>query len=161
METRLHMWIRCDGCKITAMTSHPIDKTDGRQDSWQDGTKPVWAAVPSVVCFHDCHGGSYYLHGCPSSLLGWIGSVLVTERRKGLRWHWMSVLEMKGWIDQGAVFAFPRLPLFIVAERLDLLIKLSLYAIENCSVKEVNKSISLWYRPHWLLLIFLRDYIWL
>lgn len=53
----------------------------------------------------------------------------------------MSVLEMKGWIDQGAVFAFPQLPLFIVTERLDLLIKLSLYAIENCSVKEVNKSV--------------------
>lgn len=46
------------------MTSHPIDKADGRRDSWQHGTKLVWVAVPSVVCCHD-RGGSYYLHGCP------------------------------------------------------------------------------------------------
>lgn len=89
LDIKTHIWIRCDGCIITAMSSHPIDKTDGRQDSWQHGTKLVWAAVPSVVCCHD-RGGSYYLHGCPPSLPGRIGLVLVTERGGGQAVVWVS-----------------------------------------------------------------------
>lgn len=83
------------GCIITAVTSHPIDKTDGRQDSWQCGTKLVWAAVPSVVCCHD-RGGFYYLHGCLPSLPGRIGLVLVSEEggegAAWVSWKWKDGL---------------------------------------------------------------------
>lgn len=87
-DIKTHIWIRCDGCIITTMTSHPIDKTDGRQDSWQHGTKLVWAAVPSAVCCHD-RGGSYYLHGCPPSLpawADWLGAGQWGGERGGLGW---------------------------------------------------------------------------
>lgn len=79
---KTHIWIRRDGCIITTMTSLPIDLADARRDSWQHGTKLVWAAVPSVVRCHD-RGGSDYLDDCPPgprpSLPGLIGLVLVSE----------------------------------------------------------------------------------
>lgn len=117
-DIKTHIWIRCDGCIITTMTSHPIDKTDGRQDSWQHGTKLVWAAVPSVVCCHD-RGGSYYLHGCPPSLPGWTGAG-----------QWGGVGGLHGYPGNermdwsGPSLASPQLPLSLVAGRLDLLIEL-------------------------------------
>lgn len=90
-DIKTHMRIRCDGCIITAMTSHPIDKTDGRQDSWQHGTKLVWAAVPSAVCCHD-RGGSYYLHGCPSisAAADWLGAGQWKEAGWGGGAAWVS-----------------------------------------------------------------------
>lgn len=72
-----------------------------------------------MVCCHD-RGGSYYLHGCPPSLSGQIGLVLVSEGWGGC----VGILEMKGWIDQDSAFASPQLPLSIVAGRLGLLIEL-------------------------------------
>lgn len=134
-DTKTHIWIRCDGCIITTMTSHPIDKTDGRQDSWQHGTKLVWAAVPSVVCCHD-RGGSYYLDDCPptthtpiSSWADWLG---VGQWGGGWGVGGVGVLlEMKGWIDQGPAFAYPQLPLSIVPGRLGLLIELHTFSSKN------------------------------
>lgn len=119
---KTHIWIRRDGCIITTMTSLPIDLADARRDSWQHGTKLVWAAVPSVVRCHD-RGGSDYLDDCPPPparlFLGWLAWCW-SVRRMGRRW---GILEMKGWIDQGPVFASPQLPLSIVARRLGPLIE--------------------------------------
>lgn len=68
---------------VTAtVTSHPIDKTDGRRDSRRHGTKLVWAAaVPPAVCCHD-RGSFYYLDECLPSLPGLTGVVLVGGRRR-------------------------------------------------------------------------------
>lgn len=157
-DIKTHIWIRCDGCIITTMTSHPIDKTDGRQDSWQHGTKLVCVAVPSVVCCHD-RGGSYYLHGCPRSLPGWIGLVLVSEEGDkegggGGGSSGVGILEMKGWIDQGPAFASPQLPLSIVAGRLGLLIELWTFLPKEPLGKgsvQINMGTSFGTKWHWLL----------
>lgn len=117
-DMKTHIWIRFDGCIITTMTSHPIDKTDGRQDSWQHGTKLVWAAVPSVVCCHD-RGSSYYLDDCLPSLPGLIGLVLVREEegKGGVSWKWKDGLI---WAQCLTLLSFP---LFIVDGRLGLLME--------------------------------------
>lgn len=119
-DMKTHIWIRCDGFIITTMTSHPIDKTDGRQDSWQHGTKLVWAAVPSVVCCHD-RRGSDYLDDCPPlpSLPGLIGLVLVSEEEVGGGGYPGN--ERMDWSG-------PSLPLSIVAGRLGLLIELQTFS---------------------------------
>lgn len=90
-DIKTYMWIRSDGCIITAMTSRPIDNTDGRQDSWQHGTKPVWAAVPSVVCCHD-RGGSYYLHGCFPHLSRHRLARWWSVKGGGVSWKWKDGL---------------------------------------------------------------------
>lgn len=122
-NAKTHIEIGRDGCKITTMTSLPIDMADARRDSRQHGTKLVWAAAPSVVRRHG-RGGSDYLDDCtppsphpfPGLFLGWSPRCW-SARRLGGRW------EMKGRIDQGLVFASPRLPLSIVARRLGPLIE--------------------------------------
>lgn len=134
-DIKTHIWIRCDGCIITAMTSHPTDKTDGRQDSWQHGTKLVWAAVPSVVCCHD-RGGSYYLHGCPPSLPGRIGLVLVSG---GVVAAWVS------WKWKDGLIRTEPLPLLSFLCPLWLgdwayWLNFVHFSLKNGSVKEVYKS---------------------
>lgn len=122
-NAKTHIGIGRDGCKIATMTSLPIDMADARRDSRQHGTKLVWAAAPSVVRRHG-RGGSDYLDDCtppsphpfPGLFLGWSPRCW-SARRLGGRW------EMKGRIDQGLVFASPRLPLSIVARRLGPLIE--------------------------------------
>ena len=120
---------------VTAtVTSHPIDKTDGRRDSWRHGTKLVWAAaVLPLVCCHD-RGGFYYLDECLPSLPGLTGAMLVREEEEGVG----GVLEMKGWIDQGPDFASSQ-PLSIVAWRLGLFISLwTLHSKEPRNKKCIN-----------------------
>lgn len=126
-----NMWIECDGSTIAAVTSHPIDKTDLRQDTRQHGTKLVWAWVPSDLLLRPrwllllaCS----LAHPTPSSNCDfcWTGLVRVSETQGMVRGSCTGILEMKGRIDKDTVFAFTQLPLFIVASWLGLLIKLSI-----------------------------------
>lgn len=77
-----------------------------------------------------CHsrGGSYYLDGCtatpppdttPLSRVSYWADCLLCWSARSLGGWW----QMKGRIDRGLVFAYPRLPLSIVARRLGPLIE--------------------------------------
>lgn len=84
LRHKTHIWINCVGCTVTAVTSHPVDRADGRQDSWQHGTKLVWAAVPSVVCFHD---------------QGWLWLLAWLLLHPGSAWEdWLGAGQREGWL---------------------------------------------------------------